>query len=99
MYIIRDIFQLKFGHFRDAKALLAEASRNKLLPNAQNVKVLSDFTGDSYRLILEEEYNSLAEYEQSLTTSMKQEAWQNWYSRLKDHILSSHREILKEVDV
>ncbi|WP_018613460.1 hypothetical protein [Segetibacter koreensis] len=99
MYIIRDIFQLKFGHFRDAKALLSEATKNNLLPNAQNVKVLSDFTGDSYRLILEEQYNSLAEYEQSLTTSMKQEAWQNWYSRLKDHILSSHREILKEIDV
>ncbi len=25
MYIIRDIFQLKFGHYRDAKKLLDDA--------------------------------------------------------------------------
>ncbi len=77
MYIIRDIFQLKFGHFRDVKALFEEANKNQFLPNAQSLRVLSDFTGDSYRLFLEEGYNSLGEYEQNLSASMKQEEWQN----------------------
>jgi hypothetical protein len=40
MYIICDIFQLKFGHYR-------------------LTRVLTDFTGDSYRLIFEEGYNTL----------------------------------------
>ncbi|MDB5151833.1 MAG: hypothetical protein JWR54_584, partial [Mucilaginibacter sp.] len=30
MYIVRDIFHLKFGHYKDAKTLLDDASRKKL---------------------------------------------------------------------
>jgi len=32
MYIVRDIFQLKFGHFRPAKALLEEALKKDMMP-------------------------------------------------------------------
>ncbi|HEV2833462.1 MAG TPA: hypothetical protein VGW31_15890, partial [Hanamia sp.] len=63
MYIIRDIFQLHFGHFKAAKALLDEALKSGLMPNATSTRVLSDFTGDSYRLIFEEGHDSLTEYE------------------------------------
>ena len=50
-FVVRDIFHLKFGHFRDAKKLLEEAAENQMLPEAQQMRVLTDFTGDSYRLI------------------------------------------------
>jgi|GEM_PF-360752 len=96
-FVTRDIFRLKFGHFKPAKDLLEEADRKGLLPDASNIRVLSDFTGDSYRLVFEEGYDSLAQYEQSLTGSMKQEEWQEWYARFKEHVESSHREILKQV--
>lgn len=52
MYIIRDIFRLRFGHYKEAKALLDEAYSKGLLPDAKSSRILSDFTGDSYRLIL-----------------------------------------------
>ena len=98
MYIIRDIFYLKFGHYREAKALLDQASQQNLLPQkAENTRVLSDFTGKSYRLIFEESFNSLAEYESSLTQSMGTDAWQNWYALFKTHIERGEREILKQV--
>ncbi len=97
MYIIRDIFHLKFGHYKDAKALLDEANSKKLLPDAQNLRVLSDFTGDAYRLIMEEGYNSLADYENSLTGGMNQTEWKDWYEKFKQHVDCSHREILKQV--
>ncbi|MEI6947490.1 hypothetical protein V9K67_09880 [Paraflavisolibacter sp. H34] len=97
MYIIRDIFQLRFGHFRDAKALLEEAKNKNLLPTAQHLRVLTDFTGDAYRLILEEGYASLAEYESSLTGGMGQSEWKDWYEKFKQHVESSHREILKQI--
>jgi hypothetical protein len=97
MYIVRDIFQLRFGGFKEAKALLDEAYSKGLLPDAKSARVLTDFTGDSYRLIFEEGHNSLADYEKSLKESMTKAAWKKWYERFKVLIISSEREILKQV--
>lgn len=97
MYIVRDIFQLRFGVYKDAKALLDEAYSNGLLPDAKSARVLSDFTGDAYRLIFEEGYDSLADYEQSLQQSMGKADWKKWYEKFKLLVESSHREILKQL--
>lgn len=97
MYIVRDIFQLKFGHFKDAKKLFEEATAKKMMPEAANMRMLSDFTGDSYRMILEAGFDSLADYEKSLSGAMNQGDWQKWYADFKQHVASSHREILKQV--
>jgi hypothetical protein len=95
MYIVRDIFHLKFGHFKDAKTLLDEVRSRNMLPDSQSVRVLSDFTGDAYRLILEENFASLADYEESLSNTLKGKDWQEWYEKFKFHVENSHREILK----
>jgi hypothetical protein len=97
MYIIRDIFHLHFGHYRDAKALFDEARKKNMMPEAKSLKLLADFTGDSYRLIFETGYDSLADYEKSLTGVMAQDDWKMWYEKFKTHVRSSHREILTEV--
>lgn len=97
MYIIRDIFYLQFGHYRPAKQLLDEALKAGLLPENKQARVLSDFTGDSYRLIFEEGYDTLAQYEQSLNSSMRKDEWQQWYEKFKPHVERSHRELLKQV--
>jgi len=94
---VRDIFQLKFGHFRDAKKLLDEAAEKQMLPEAQQMRVLTDFTGESYRLIFEEGFDNLADYEVSLTSSMKAEEWQQWYEKFKPHVEKSYREILRQI--
>jgi hypothetical protein len=39
MYIIRDIFQLRFGAFKDAKVLLEEAYSKGFLPDAKSARV------------------------------------------------------------
>lgn len=96
-YLVRDIFKLKFGHFKDAKQLLNQALESELLPDREHARVLSDFTGDSYRLIFEEGFASLDAFEQSLSSSMKADEWQQWYEKFKPHVESSHREILKQV--
>lgn len=97
MFIIRDIFRLHFGHYKDAKALIEEASKNGMLPEAKTSRVLTDFTGDSYRLIFEEGYETLTDYEKSLGESMGKDEWKRWYDKFKQHVMSSHREILKQV--
>ncbi|MDQ3142156.1 MAG: hypothetical protein M3Q56_07910 [Bacteroidota bacterium] len=52
MYLIRDIFQLKFGLFKETMQHLKVGVEHKLFPS-HSIRVLSDFTGDSYRLIFE----------------------------------------------
>jgi hypothetical protein len=97
MYIIRDIFYLRFGEYKEAKKLLDDAYSKGLLPDAKSSRVLSDFTGDSYRLIFEEGYDSLADYEKGLSESMNNAEWKKWYEKFKLHVESSHREMLKQV--
>ena len=96
-FVIRDIFYLKFGHFKDAKKLLEEATQKSMLPEASQTRILTDFTGDAYRLIFEEGYDNLGEYELSLNNSMRTNEWQDWYERFKPHVEKSHREILKQI--
>ena len=96
-FLIRDIFNLKFGTYRQVKTLLDEAVRKKLIPHAASLRVLTDFTGKAYRLIFEEGYNSLGEFETALTSSMGTEEWQQWYGLFKQYIDSGEREILRQV--
>ena len=97
MYIIRDIFHLHFGAFRQAQTLLADAAAKGLLPDAKSARVLSDFTGASYRLIMEEGYATLAEFENALRESMTKPAWKKWYEQFKPLVRESEREILQMV--
>ena len=97
MFIVRDIFHLKFGHYKDAKALFDEAYSKKMFPESQSMRILTDFTGDSYRLILEAGFDTLAAYEKHLSEGMGQGDWQQWYENFKSHVNYSHREILKQV--
>jgi len=98
MYIVRDIFHLKFGHFKEANTLLKEAMNDGMMPHAQAARVLSDFTGHSYRLIFEEGFDSLADYEKTLSSSMGEDKWKKWYDGFKQHVESSHREILRTIN-
>lgn len=97
MYIVRDIFNLKYGHFRPVKALMEEADKIGMMPDAKNRRVLSDFTGDAYRLIMENSFNSLADFENEFSKDMSKPEFQEWYKKFTEHIISGHREIMKIV--
>ncbi len=97
MFIVRDIFQLRFGAYKEAKALLDEAYSKSMLPDAKSARILSDFTGEAYRLIFEEGHDSLSDYERSLSKSMATKEWKAWYEKFKSHVTGSQREILKQV--
>jgi predicted ester cyclase len=96
-FVVRDIFRLKFGHFRPVKELFNEVNDKNLMEGSKYMRVLTDFTGDSYRLVLEAGFDSLLEYETALSGGMSDPEWQQWYKRFMEHVESSHREILKEI--
>jgi len=67
------------------------------MPGAKEQRVLTDFTGDAYRLVLEQGFESLADFEKELTNEMRKEDWQQWYERFKPHVERGYREILKQI--
>lgn len=97
MYIVREIFHLKFGQYRPAKALLDEGIQKKLISQPIGFKVLTDFTGKGYRLIMEIPFESLAAFENELKKELDAAAWKEWYEKFKPLVESSEREILKQV--
>lgn len=98
MYIVREIFHLKFGHYRPAKELFDEAIAKRLLLLPDGYRVLTDFTGKSYRLILELPFATLAGYEAALKSELGGEGWPGWYQRFRQHVAGGEREILKQVN-
>ena len=97
MYIVREIFHLQFGRFKEAKALMDEAFNSGMMPKREGSRMLSDFTGGSYRMIFESSHETLGDFEKSLTADMGKGDWQGWYERFKPLVRTSEREILKLV--
>ncbi len=97
MYIVREIFHLQFGRYRDAKALIDEAMQKNLLLQPSGSRILTDFTGEGYRLIIELPYATLADYETDLKKELGGTGWKDWYEKFKTLVRYSEREILKQV--
>lgn len=97
MYIVREIFHLQFGRYREAKALIDEGMQKHLLLQPSGSRILTDFTGEGYRLIIELPYATLAEYETDLKKELGGTGWKDWYEKFKALIRYSEREILKQV--
>ena len=97
MYIVREIFHLQFGKYKEAKALTDEAIKHGMLSQGPGSRVLTDFTGGSYRLIYEMVYPTLAAFEADLAKEMGGMDWKAWYEKFKPLVRHSEREILKQV--
>ncbi len=95
MFVVRDVFNLKYGMFKEAMASIRQAVQQGLLPE-KDVRILSDFTGDAYRLIMESSVESLAAYEKEMNEGMKDPRFQEFYSVFKTYVASGHREILRQ---
>lgn len=88
---------MKYGHFRPVKSLMEEMKKIGMAPANRNFRVLSDFTGGAYRLIMEMEFKSLSEFEKELGADMSKPEFQEWYKKFVEHVISGEREILKSI--
>ena len=98
MYLVREIFHLQFGRYREAKALFDEGKKLGIMDFPAGSRLLTDFTGEAYRFILEIPYESLAAFETELKKDMSAENWGAWYEKFKPLIRFSEREILKVIE-
>ncbi|ESU25262.1 hypothetical protein FEDK69T_00270 [Flavobacterium enshiense DK69] len=97
MYVVREIFYLQFGRFKEAKAMFEQANSLGLMKMPEGGRILTDFTGESYRFIFESPYKTLADFEADLNREMSAEAWKEWYEKFKPLVRHSEREILKQI--
>lgn len=97
MYIVREIFHLQFGRYREVKTLIDEGMQKHLLLQPSGSRILTDFTGEGYRLIIELPYATLTDYETELKKELGGTGWKDWYEKFKALIRYSEREILKQV--
>jgi hypothetical protein len=63
MILVRDIFRLKFGKAKEAKALWKEMRGVLAKLGASPSRMCMDLTGPFYTLVMEGTYDSLAAYE------------------------------------
>lgn len=99
MILVRDIFHLKFGKAKDAKVLLNEGKELNKKFGFDNTRSLTDLvTGHSYTLILESEWGSLSDWENSMKKGLGAEEWQKWYQKFIPLVESASREILNIVE-
>lgn len=95
---LRDIFQLKFGKAKDAKAVLKDGSALMAKFGVSTPRVLTDLTGNSYTLVLESQWKSLGDWESTQKSSFGDKDWQNWHQKFVPLVESGSREIYTIVE-
>jgi len=99
MIVVRDIFHLKFGKAKDARALLNEVKGLAKKHGFADVRILADLvTGHSYTFIQESNWESLSAWENSMKSGLGQEDFQNWYQKFIPLCDSASREIYSIVE-
>ena len=93
MIVVRNVFRLKFGKAKDAKALIQEGAA--LMKKYENItpRLLTDVTGEFYTLVMEVEYENLASFEKMAKENMGTKEIVEWYQRFVPLVDSGSREI------
>jgi hypothetical protein len=98
MILVRNVFQLKFGKAREAKALVKEnEALHKKYGGASSVRFLTDVTGEYYTFVMETTHENLAAFEKSMTDVTGAKEFGEWYQRFTPLVESGRREIFSIV--
>lgn len=98
MIVVRDIFQLRFGKAREAKALLKEGIALIESSGFKIDRVLADVTGPYYTMVLESTHKSLTDYERTENGHSADGRWKTWYEKFVPLVESGRREIYQVVE-
>lgn len=98
MIVVHDIFHLKFGKARDAKAIFAEMKQQIEGSEFGSVRLLSNFTGEAYTFVMESTFPDLGTYERVLREGMADSEWQANYQRFIPLVESGERVIFSVVE-
>ncbi len=98
MIVVRDVFQLRFGMAREAIALWQEGIEFiRSVPGVKDVRLLTDFAGNYYTLVLESSHESVSGLEEEMRATSQDPRWREWYARFVPLVESGRRELLNVV--
>ncbi len=98
MILVRDVFQLKVGKAKEAKALFKEATEIGKKYDMPAGRALTDLTGTYYTFVWESTHKSLGDWEASMQDPRGAEEWGAWYQKFAPLIDGGHREIMTVVE-
>ena len=98
MIVVRNVFQLKFGKAKEAKALVKEIQELMKKYGQASSRYLTDLTGEFYTLVMETSYENLTAYEKSSQDAMGAKEFEQWYGKFVPLVESGRREIFNIVD-
>lgn len=90
MYIVRDVFQAKYGRGADLVALFKEG--RDLWGNDYGTRILTDASGQFFTVVTETEVDSLADWEQRIGAVFSQPGFDAWFGRMSDLVDAGRRE-------
>jgi hypothetical protein len=97
MIIVRNSFQVKFGRMKEAVALMKENLARARSAGHLAGRLMTDVTGPFYTLVLELEYENLADADKRQGEVMKLPGWQETYQKFSAVVDSGRREIFSVV--
>jgi hypothetical protein len=98
MILVRDIFQIKYGRMKEAKAAWKEMMPAGSPPSKQHPRLLTDLTGPYYTLVFENTYESLTDYEKVSRQEMSSPGMAAAYQKFVPLVDSGRREIFTIVE-
>ncbi len=97
MVVVRNTFQVKFGRMKEAVVLMKENLARATAGGSKPGRLMTDVTGPFYTLVLEFEFESLAEMDKHASSMMKLPGWQEAYQKFAALVDSGRRDIFSVV--
>ena len=95
MIVVRDVFQVKFGHMKEALEFSRQVQ--KASPAERRPRLLTDTTGPYYTLVMEGTFKDLTDYEKSMRQDMPGIS-ESYHKSFVPWIDSGRREIFTVVE-
>lgn len=92
MILVRDVFQLKFGKAKEAKALWKEGAKISKKYGGPS-RAMTDAVGPFYTFVFESTFKDLSAYERALKKVLGSKEWSRWYRKFTPLVESGYREI------
>ncbi len=98
MLVVRNVFRLKVGAAKEAKALWKEGQALSKKLGGMPQRAFVDVTGPFYTFVLEATVPSMQAWEEAGNKMMGEDEWKRWYARFTPLVESGYREILSELE-
>jgi hypothetical protein len=98
MIIVRDVFKLKFGKAKEALSLYKDAKPIFQKTGHTPDRVMTDYVGSFYTLVLEHSFKNFADYENMLNSSFSNEEYEKWYQKFTPLVENGYREVFRVVE-